>query len=86
MATRTIDTSGPFRPDKLSGSSGLARAFPSLDHPTFVPAAAATHTRLDDEVVAVVHRGRARAYPTWVSNNYHIVNDRLGGGPLLVDT
>lgn len=83
---RTVDTGGPFRSDRLSGSSGLSKAFPSLDDPVYVPVSEATDVRPDDEIVGLVHEGRARAYPTWASNNFHIVNDRTGSQPLLVDT
>lgn len=86
MTRRTVDAGGPFRTDRLSGSSGLSKAFPSLDDPIYVPAAAAADVRPDDEIVAVAFGGRARAYPTWASNNFHIVNDRTGDQPLLVDT
>jgi hypothetical protein len=86
MADRPVVAGELFAPDKLSGSSGLAKAFPSLDTPVYVGAAEATHTRLDDEIVGVVYRSRARAYPTWAVRHFHIVNDRWDEEHLLVDT
>jgi hypothetical protein len=86
MQDRPVFAGESFVPDKLSGSSGLAKAFPSLDAPTYVTAAEATHTRPDDEIVGVVYHGRARAYPLWVARHFHIVNDQWGDKRLLVDT
>lgn len=86
MSTRTLETGGSFDPQKLSGGPGLSKAFPALNDPTYVPAATAQHTRPDDEIVGVFHKGQARAYPAWAASHYHIINDQLGGDPLLVDT
>lgn len=86
MQDRPVFAGEEFVPAKLSGSSGLAKAFPSLDTPVYVTAAEATHTRLDDEIVGVVYGGRARAYPIWVARHFHIINDQWGDERLLVDT
>jgi hypothetical protein len=86
MSIRTMETGGSFDARKLSGGPGLSKAFPSLNAPTYVDASAAIHTRPDDEIVGVVHKGKARAYPAWAVSHYHIINDELGGEPLLVDT
>ena len=86
MEDRPVVAGESFAPDKLSGGSGLAKAFPSLDTPVYVMATEATHTRPDDEVVGVVYHGRARAYPTWAVRHFHIVNDQWGEERLLVDT
>src|SRR5262249_55463832 len=34
----------------------------------------------------LVHRGVARAYPLWITDNYHVVNDRIGGDPVVFTT
>jgi hypothetical protein len=86
MAIRCIETGGAFDSKKLSGGPGLSKAMPALNDATYVTASAATHTRPDDEIVGVFHKGQARAYPAWAASHYHIINDVLGGEPLLVDT
>jgi hypothetical protein len=86
MPTRSIETGGSFEARKLSGGPGLSKAFPALNNPTYVAATAAEQTRPDDEIVGVFHKGQARAYPAWAASHYHIINDTLGGEPLLVDT
>jgi hypothetical protein len=42
--------------------------------------------RPDDHVIAFAWRGVARAYPLWVTDHYHVVNDRVGEQPVLVAT
>jgi len=56
------------------------------DRPTFVGAPEATHMRGDDYVVGLVYKGHARAYPLWVTDNYHMINDRIAGDAILFST
>lgn len=49
-----------------------------------VPAGAAGHMRGDDYVIGVAFGGRHRAYPLWVIDNYHVVNDQVDGDRLLI--
>ena len=86
MKARPIEAGETFQEDRLSGSSGLAKAFPSLDEPRYVWAGEATHARDDDEIIGVFYKGRARAYPTWVARHHHLINDHWGDEPILVDT
>ncbi len=86
MHERPVAAGESFQRSKLSGSSGLAKAFPSLDDPSYLPAPKDRQSRPDDEIVGVFHQGRARALPTWVARHYHIVNDRWQGERLLIDT
>ena len=37
MKARPIEAGETFQEDRLSGSSGLAKAFPSLDEPRYSP-------------------------------------------------
>ena len=37
-----------------------------------------------DYVIGLVFRGRARAYPLWVVDNYHVINDRVDGERIVV--
>lgn len=55
----------------------FGEAISAWDDPEMVAASIATHMRDDDYVVGLVFRGRARAYPVWVVDNYHVVNDRI---------
>ena len=56
--------------------------FHPLDNPTFSPA---SRTKLDraEEVIAVHIGTAARAYPVRSMSYHHIVNDRLGGLPIV---
>lgn len=56
------------------------------DRPQFVQATDATHMRDDDYVVGLVYKGHARAYPLWVTDNYHMINDRIAGDAILFST
>lgn len=61
------------------GRDGIA----SIDRPRFHSAA---QTRLADgeRVLGIEHRGQARAYPVAVLERHEIVNDRIGGQPVVV--
>jgi hypothetical protein len=56
---------------------------PSIDTPRFVPAARAA-LKEADRVLGVHHKGVARAYPVLILNWHEIVNDRIGGDPIVV--
>jgi hypothetical protein len=40
--------------------------------------------REDDYVIGLTFRGRSRAYPLWIVDHYHVLNDRVDGERLLV--
>lgn len=52
----------------------------------FVPAAAARHMRDEDYVVGVAHNGEAKAFPMYIMDYYHNLNDVLGGDALGYST
>ena len=56
---------------------------PALDHPTALPAARADW-RDEDRVLGTVAGGEARAYPLAILEWHELVNDTLGGEPILV--
>ena len=56
---------------------------PALVDPTAVPAADAPW-RDDQAVIGVARNGEARAYPIALLNWHELVNDELGGEPILV--
>jgi hypothetical protein len=62
----------------------LGEAVSGLDDPAMIAAGSADHMRADDHVIGLVFRGRARAYPLWVVDNYHVVNDRVDGERIVV--
>ena len=58
--------------------------FVSLDNPVFLPASEASHLGDDELVLGYEFEGEARAYPINMMRFYHIVNDSLGGSPVLI--
>ena len=58
--------------------------FPLAVDPPTVPASAANFMRPADWVVGVVIGNVARAYPAWILDNYHAVNDSLDGVQIAV--
>ncbi len=56
---------------------------PALDRPTTLLAAQADWSD-DERVLGVVVAGQARAYPVAILNWHELVNDTLGGEPILV--
>ena len=64
----------------------FGRLIASWDKPEFVPAGKAIDMRDEDYVVGLVYRGIARAYPLWVTDNYHVINDRIAGDPIIFTT
>jgi hypothetical protein len=58
---------------------------PPIDHPRYVPVAAAARFLAPREpVIAVQVRGQARAYPLQILIWHEIVNDTLAGAPITV--
>ena len=56
---------------------------PALDHPPTAPLASAGWAD-DDLVIGVAWNGQARAYPLRILDWHELVNDTLGGRPILV--
>lgn len=62
----------------------IAAAHPPMEEPTVRPGARAGHMRDDDVVLGIVVGDMPRAYPWWVAKNFHVVNDTLGGVPVVI--
>ena len=79
-----FDLAGASVPEEQILAGGPPRdGIPALDHPTHM--AAATSAWPDEEIVLGVARdGEARAYPVAILNWHELVNDTLGGDPILV--
>ena len=56
------------------------------DAPQFTTANNAKHMRPQDYVVGLQHKGVTRAYPMWITDHYHAINDTIAGDPVLFTT
>lgn len=74
------DLFSPFVFDGGVGRNGI----PALTTPEMVAASAADFLVPEDRVLGVVQNGAARAYPFIIMWWHEVVNDTLGGEPLLV--
>ena len=75
----------PYRADRAITASGAIRHFlDPLNNPRFESVARARHMRDDDYVVGLEYRGQTRAYPCWIIDYYHVVNDRFDNQPAAV--
>lgn len=59
--------------------------FRSATNPPFVAAEDASFMRDDDHVWGVYHNGEAKAYPTFVADLYHQINDTFGDEPVVLN-
>lgn len=57
---------------------------PALFSPKYVPAADASYMRDTEAVLGVVINKEAKAYPLRIMSWHELVNDRIGGVPILV--
>ncbi|MDP1635450.1 MAG: DUF3179 domain-containing (seleno)protein, partial [Gallionellaceae bacterium] len=57
---------------------------PAIDKPDFVTAGFAAFLRNDDQVLGLSSGNVARAYPLRILNWHEVVNDRIGGNPVVV--
>lgn len=57
---------------------------PSIDNPRFVPVVAVTELSPQEPVIGLVIDGDARAYPLRILHWHEIVNDVVGGEPVVV--
>lgn len=78
-----------LRPSFRAGGRALERygrrsPFVPLDNPEFVTAGQASYLSDDELVLGLYVEGEARAYPVRTVFYHHIVNDWVGGRPILV--
>ena len=71
---------GGREPRRYGGRS----PFVPLDNPEFVTAGQAAYLLDDELVLGLYAEGEARAYPIRMVFYHHIVNDMVGGRPILV--
>ncbi|MBI2040048.1 DUF3179 domain-containing protein [Candidatus Microgenomates bacterium] len=73
--------------NKLRQGCPVKDCIPAIDNPEFISATDAEKQNQitdDDVVFAVFHKGVAKAYPQRILNWHEIVNDTVGGDPILV--
>jgi hypothetical protein len=89
--TRQGSTSATALPDPAASPQspapgrprGFSRFVP-LDNPVFLTVEEATYLADDDLVLGLEWQGAARAYPIRMVTFHHVVNDIIGGTPLLI--
>ena len=69
--------------DEILAGGPPRDGIPALDHPSVLRATEADWGD-DEPVLGIVVAGKARAYPIAVLNWHELVNDTLGGEPILV--
>jgi hypothetical protein len=72
-----------FYPLNLPEYDHLSEGFPGL---RFISADEATHMLDEDHVVGIEHNGEAKAYPMFILDYYHQLNDEIGGEPIVYNT
>lgn len=70
--------------DRFRLARRIGEASAALDDPEMVSGSAAGHLRQDDYVVGLVFGDRPRAYPLWIIDHYHVINDRIGDDRIVV--
>ena len=92
-SARVLERYGIFFPDGVKHSIPMNEIYdggPGIDgiaaltRPRFIPAGAADYMEDDDRVLGITRNGESRAYPLRILVNHEIVNDTLGGRPVLV--
>jgi len=70
--------------DQIQSGGPPRDGIPALFEPAFVPATDADFLAEHDLVLGVVVAGDARAYPIRILSWHELVNDEVGGQPILV--
>ncbi|MCG3117751.1 MAG: DUF3179 domain-containing protein [Candidatus Manganitrophus sp. SA1] len=70
--------------DEILSGGPEKDGIPAILRPKFVPADQAEFLKRDDRVLALESNGEAKAYPIKILNWHEIVNDRIGGRPILI--
>ncbi|MDZ7643977.1 MAG: DUF3179 domain-containing (seleno)protein [Woeseiaceae bacterium] len=70
--------------DEVEQGCGARDCIPSIDDPSFVAAEDADFLDTADIVMGIELNGDARAYPISILNFHEIVNDVVGGRPVVI--
>ena len=74
----------PVAPARARQATRRGFGFVPLDDPSFLTAAEADYLGDEELVLGVEWGGEVRAYPVRMLRYHHVVNDTVGGEPLLV--
>ena len=74
----------PVAPARAQQTSPFGRGFVPLDNPSFLAANDGGFFDDDELILGVEWGGEVRAYPVRMLRYHHVVNDTVGGEPLLV--
>ena len=77
-------TAAATAPDDISASYQRDSRFVPLDNPDFIAADEAGFLDAEDLVLGLTIEGESRAYPISMMTYHHIVNDTIGGRPILI--
>jgi len=70
--------------DQILSGGPPKDGIPAILNPVFIKAAQAGFLQDQDRILGLVEEGEAKAYPIKILNWHEIVNDTLGGKPVLV--
>src|SRR5438094_351996 len=88
MSEQTVGPDQPFFDRRVRSlfvlPQRIGEAISGWDDPRTVSVDAADHMRPDDYVIGIRVGTRARAYPLWIIDNYHVVNDSVEDQRVLV--
>ena len=70
--------------DEIRGGGPPKDGIPAILDPRFIPASEATFLQETDEVIGIVKKGMAKAYPLRILTWHEVVNDHLGETPIAV--
>jgi hypothetical protein len=72
-------------PVKIMGGGPPKDGIPSIDNPKFVTVVEANQWIQDNElVITIIHNGIKRVYPLQIMVWHEIVNETIGGDPILI--
>lgn len=70
--------------DEIISGGPPKDGIPALKNPKYIAGEINTQLRKDDQMIGVFVNGEARAYPLRIMSWHELVNDNIGGLPILV--
>lgn len=77
-------TPSTIPPSEILSGGPPKDGIPALDHPKSMAAADAAYLNRKSEIIGVVINGETRAYPIAILNWHEVVNDTVGGLPIVI--
>ena len=84
LAPTAAATATDASDDDISASYQRDSRFVPLDNPDFIAADEAGFLDAEELVLGLTIAGESRAYPISMMTYHHIVNDTIGGRPILI--